>query len=186
MSGITTNEFDYSDYPIQVKERGGLVYIICKTFNIVEHDVSLDLAYSKLISKRKEIAQELNSFGVDISLAHKKILSANRIFTLQKCMYMSVIFMCLGMPIALGGSAYIIAKKSTSVIASTKASIKSQLSSVLNNPGQLVATLNIVADKIDAVTPERREEMLIAIKKIVAFSKPYANELKELSGETHR
>jgi hypothetical protein len=180
MSSATANGFDVQVYPFEIRERNGLFYLICKTFNVIEADASIDQAYSKLVNKRKQITEELSSFGVDVNVK-SSIYDNKRTSTLEKWMQISIIVMCLGLPICMLIGTMLVASKASTILASAKNSIRHQVSSVINNPGQLTTMLNTVATKLESATPERREELKYSIRKIVTFIKPYAEEFQELS-----
>ncbi len=181
MIDATREELDFGIYPVEIRERSGLFYLICRTFNIVESADTIDQAYIKLAAKRKQAFQDLSSFGVDITSGSEKYSKKIHQSTLQKWMQISVIFMCLGMPIGLLSAMVLVTSKASGIVASVKNNMKSKVSSVINNPAQLTALLNEIVIKLDNVTPERRDELLLSIRKIVLFAKPYVSELQELS-----
>jgi len=181
MSIAAADGFDLEAYPIEVRERSGLFYLICKTFNIVESDASIDQAYNKLVVKRKQILQELSSFGIDFSNSNSINLNSGRTSTLQKWMQISIIFMCLGLPIGLLAGTALLASKASGIITAAKSNIQNKVLAVFNNPAQLTLMLNKITEKLENVTPERREELQLEMRKIVTFMKPLVSELQQLS-----
>lgn len=181
MSNAIDAVIDEFMYPLEVRERNGLFYVICKTFNIIEADTSIDNAYSKVVLKRHKISEELASFGVDITAVKQNTDASARTTNLEKWMQVSVIFMCLCVPICILICTLLLASKASVMMATAKNNIKHQVNSVINNPGQLTTLLNNVAEKLDSATPERREEIKLTLRRIVKFMKPYKEELHELT-----
>lgn len=181
MSSAAIDGLNNEMYQVEIRERGGLFYLICKTFNIIESDSSLDLAYAKLVAKRKKISQELASLGVDIGSSDYGYDRAHRTTALQRWTQISIIFMCLGLPLGLLAGTAVFASKASNILMATKNNLKNKVIAVVNNPAELTLLLNKVTEKLDNVTPERREELRLALHKIVVFMKPLVSELQELS-----
>lgn len=163
--------------PIEIVEHNGMFYVLCNTLGILEADTSLEKAYAKLNAKRLEMPQLLELFGHKasrIKLTHEK---KSDVSTLVK--YVLIVVLCF-VPVGfIAGYGYV-TNKVTAIIAKVQNNFKQRLARTLGDPSQVVVALNHVSKTLDKVTPERKEEIKLTLRKIVSSLQPYADEIKPL------
>ncbi len=181
MGGVSVeNRFGFDNYPIDIRERDGLYYLMCKKLGITESDISLDKAYEKLNSKRAEIAAQLGALGITL----EKITTAVKPDNIRKpgsmlAKYFLVIAL-ICVPIAIVKVYFVVASKFDHMVVSVQNKIKLSVKNALSDPAQMVVMLNKVAISLDQITPERKEEIQSILRSIVESLKPFTDELKPL------
>lgn len=169
-----SNTISLNEYPIEIKQKNDSFFVFCTTFRIIEEGSSIDKAYKKLAETRAKIIQQYESLGIPMP-AKPEI--TNR---LKKIAVIALLSFVILLPIITISGYIFITRKASSIIANVEHNVSSKLKAIVNDPKFITDNLNKFVVSLDKVTPERKAELQIMVRKIGLFVQPMVAEINDI------
>lgn len=161
--------------PVQIINNGDVCGVYCPTFNFIEYGDNIEDILQKVYKRRSIMQNEFSKYNINV-------LERNGHSFERKSDNLKYIFVMVSIiiPLALVMSTALVLNKAFRLFTNTKNVLASRVVAFSENPDKAIRRLNQVSEIFESISPTKREDIAIPLRRTVQALKPFADELRPL------